>query len=182
MKARTPLHCLDKDRKDIPNFQIFFSPFIRRAGPSGRQAVAGMRRPAEEPTPRPARRSSTDGRPPPHRGESTAAPGRDGERVVPHRRATDEGKRPSARGGGTTKTTSTPESAVRCRGTRVGKEGPNPETEDGGSARSPGPGRPGCEGTKGRRGEGSKGQRVEKKPLPPRSAARPQAIIFFAIR
>ena len=59
-----------------------------------------MRRPAEEPTPRPARRSSTDGRPPPHRGESTAAPGRDRERVVPHRRATDEGKRPSARGGG----------------------------------------------------------------------------------
>ena len=120
-----------------------------------------MRRPAEEPTPRPARRSSTDGRPPPHRGESTAAPGRDGERVVPHRRATDEGKRPSARGGGTTKTTSTPESAVRCRGTRVGKEGPNPETEDGGSARSPGSGRPGCEGTKGRRGEEAKRRRGE---------------------
>ena len=120
-----------------------------------------MRRPAEEPTPRPARRSSPNGRPPPHRGESTAAPGRDRERVVPHRRATDEGKRPSARGGGTTKTTSTPESAVRCRGTRVGKEGPNPETEDGGSARSPGPGRPGCEGTKGRRGEEAKRRRGE---------------------
>ena len=158
MKARTPLHCLDKDRKDIPNFQIFF-----RLSSTGRdlravrrlRACEGRRR-----SRRPARRSSTDGRPPPHRGESTAAPGRDGERVVPHRRATDEGKRPSARGGGTTKTTSAPESAVRCRGTRVGKDGPNLETEDGGSARSPGSGRPGCEGTKkGQRGKESKKSR-----------------------
>jgi len=171
VKARTPLHCLDKDRKDIPNFQIFFR--LSSAGRDLRavrrlRACEGRRR-----SRRPARRSSTDGRPPPHRGESTAAPGRDGERVVPHRRATDEGKRPSARGGGTIKTTSTPESAVRCRGTRVGKEGPNPETEDGGSARSPGPGRPGCEGTKGRRGEEAKGQRVKGAKSRKKSRCRP---------
>lgn len=197
MKARTPLHCLDKDRKDIPNFQIFFR--LSSAGRDLRavrrlRACEGRRR-SRRPAPpdalrRTVGRRRTGERVQLHREENSAAPERDGERVVPHRRATDEGKRPSARGGGTTKTTSTPESAVRCRGTRVGKDGPNPETEDGGSARSPGPGRPGCEGTKGRRGEeakrrrgeGSKEQRVEKKPLPPRFAARPQAIFFFAIR
>ena len=160
MKARTPLHCLDKDRKDIPNFQIFF-----RLSSTGRdlravrrlRACEGRRR-SRRPAPpdalrRTVGRRRTGERVQPHRRESTAAPEREysrtGERVAPHRRATGEGKRPSARGGGTTKTTSAPESAVRCRGTRVGKEGPNPETEDGGSARSPDPGRPGSEEVKG---------------------------------
>lgn len=134
-----------------------------------------MRRPAEEPTPRPARRSSTDGRPPPHRGESTAAPGRDGERVVPHRRATDEGKRPSARGGGhhkndlhTGKRRPMPRHADRKRWPEPGNGGRRLRTKSG---LRPSGVRRDKEGTKGqrgervkkRRGEEAKRQRVEKK-------------------
>ena len=123
-----------------------------------------MRRPAEEPTPRPARRSSTDGRPPPHRGESTAAPGRDGERVVPHRRATDEGKRPSARGGGhhkndlhTGKRRPMPRHAGRKRRPEPGNGGRRLRTKSG--PRPSGVRRD--KGAKGRRGEEAKRRRVK---------------------
>lgn len=121
-----------------------------------------MRRPAEEPTPRPARRSSPNGRPPPHRGESTAAPGRDGERVVPHRRATDEGKRPSARGGGhhkndlrTGKRRPMPRHAGRKRRPEPGNGGRRLRTKSG--PRPSGVRRD--KGAKRRRGEEAKGQR-----------------------
>lgn len=107
MKARTPLHCLDKDRKDIPNFQIFFR--LSSAGRDLRavrrlRACEGRRR-SRRPAPpdalrRTVGRRRTGERVQLHREENSAAPERDGERVVPHRRATDEGKRPSARGGG----------------------------------------------------------------------------------
>lgn len=89
MKARTPLHCLDKDRKDIPNFQIFF-----RLSSAGRDLRAVRRLRACE-----GRRRSR--RPaPPDALRLTVGRRRTGERVEPHRRATGESKRPSARGGG----------------------------------------------------------------------------------
>lgn len=89
MKARTPLHCLDKDRKDIPNFQIFF-----RLSSAGRGLRAVRRLRACE-----GRRRSR--RPvPPDALRLTVGRRRTGERVQPHRRATGESKRPSARGGG----------------------------------------------------------------------------------
>ena len=121
-----------------------------------------MRRPAEEPTPRPARRSSPNDRPPPHRGESTAAPRRDGERVVPHRRATDEGKRPSARGGGhhkndlhTGKRRPMPRHAGRKRWPEPGNGGRRLRTKSG--PRPSGVRRD--KEAKRRRGEEAKGQR-----------------------
>ena len=178
------MHCLDKDRKDIPNFQIFF-----RLSSTGRdlravrrlRACEGRRR-SRRPAPPDALRRTvglrrTGERVQPHRGET--------ERVVPHRRATDEGKRPSARGGGhhkndlhTGKRRPMPGHAGRKRRPEPGNGGRRLRTKSG--PRPSGVRRD--KGAKRRRGEGSKGQRVEKKPLPPRFAARPQAIFFFAIR
>ena len=178
MKARTPLHCLDKDRKDIPNFQIFF-----RLSSAGRDLRAVRRLRACE-----GRRRSR--RPaPPDALRRTVGRRRTGERVEPHRRATGESKRPSARGGGQPPQKRPPHrkapSDAEARGSEKKARTRKRRTAAPHEVRAPAV--RGAKGQRGeevkrRRGEGSKEQRVEKKPLPPRSAARPQAIIFFAIR
>ena len=186
MKARTPLHCLDKDRKDIPNFQIFF-----RLSSAGRDLRAVRRLRACE-----GRRRSR--RPaPPDALRLTVGRRRTGERVEPHRRATGEGKRPSARGGGQPPQKRPPHrkapsdaeargsekmARTRKRRTAAPHEVRAPAVRGAKGQRGEEVKRRRGEEAKRRRGEGSKEQRVEKKPLPPRFAARPQAIIFFAIR
>ena len=166
MKARTPLHCLDKDRKDIPNFQIFF-----RLSSTGRDLRAVRRLRACE-----GRRRSR--RPaPPDALRLTVGRRRTGERVEPHRRATDEGKRPSARGGGhhkndlhTGKRRPMPRHADRKRWPEPGNGGRRLRTKSG---LRPSGVRRDKEGTKGQRGERVKKRRVKGAKSRKKAAAAP---------